>query len=289
MRPYDLMTACRVAAEEGDTQCIKISSFIFSDTSFMADFWTGLTGKNPDLFIRWLDVNGLIESYMEPLHKSKQCIEKYGLTTWDHQLATLKAVSELSKDLDLRMAALLHDVGKYMARKETAKGITFYNHHIAGADWVEQYLTNMGVAKITREKICTLIRGHMFRFDYPIKPATLRSWLLPLNESMVRNLFLLRIADRQGNASKRGRAPITLAMKDLFAAYQTLRSAPYPLFRGDIDLQDSDIEEAGFLCDVSRKRVWKEISGLLFDHPERNKRDILKSYLLKLPYRESVG
>lgn len=93
----------------------------------------------------------------------------HALPLWEH---TLAVVAGVSADLDLRWAALLHDVGKPASRKlNTKTGYHNYiKHDMIGAMMAASILRRLKMSNERVETVSRLIEEHL-RDDSPLKEA----------------------------------------------------------------------------------------------------------------------
>lgn len=121
---------------------------------------------------------------------------------WEHNLRTLQHAADKRWPLDLRLAALFHDVSKPETRRfsEEKKDYTFYGHDVVGGRLTRKILNDLKFSKEVVEKVSTLVRWHMF-FSDPDKVT------LSAVRRMIRNvgggpnmelLLNLRVCDRIG-------------------------------------------------------------------------------------------
>lgn len=98
------------------------------------------------------------------------------------------------RDLTLRWAALLHDVGKIpcFTTDENGRG-HFYGHAHAGADLADQILRRLKAPNALREQVVALIDAHMSRLEP--QRNLLRRRLSRLGQDSVEQLLLLQEAD----------------------------------------------------------------------------------------------
>ena len=61
----------------------------------------------------------------------------------------------------LRLAALLHDIGKPATRKITPDGVTFHHHEMEGARMSRTRLTTLRYPNAAIDDVCTLIELHL--------------------------------------------------------------------------------------------------------------------------------
>ncbi len=63
----------------------------------------------------------------------------------------------------MRLAALLHDIGKVSTRKQSDDGeYTFYNHEVIGARMVRKLMKRLKFSNTEMEIVNNLVINHMF-------------------------------------------------------------------------------------------------------------------------------
>lgn len=107
----------------------------------------------------------------------------------------IQAVDACPPDPVLRLAALLHDVGKLTTRKVTPEGrVIFHGHEAAGAEIALAACRRLRMPKRDTDHVVELVRMHMVSGDDVGKKA-IRRWVAANGEAWVRDLILLRRAD----------------------------------------------------------------------------------------------
>jgi poly(A) polymerase len=101
----------------------------------------------------------------DPIHRHKD--------VFHHTLAVLDNAISAEKqgpDLVLRLAALLHDIGKPRTREITPKGVTFHHHEVVGAQMTEARMKDLRFPTRLVEEVKTLVylhlRFHTFRLGW---------------------------------------------------------------------------------------------------------------------------
>lgn len=108
-----------------------------------------------------------------------------------------------SKDPLVRLATLLHDVGKSVTHNKTEEGvITFYNHEIIGASIVRNIAFRMHLPKKDREKLVRLVRWHQFSVDEKQTDKALRRFIKNIGPGDLGDILDLRIGDRLGGGAR---------------------------------------------------------------------------------------
>ncbi len=109
----------------------------------------------------------LLHQFGQPLLPMVGCTQnEYHLyDVWTHSLKTVEYIDPSGLDLpawELRLAALLHDVGKPATRTVDADGgVHFYEHDRVGAQIAAEWLRTLRYSNATVERVATLVRMHM--------------------------------------------------------------------------------------------------------------------------------
>jgi tRNA nucleotidyltransferase/poly(A) polymerase len=119
---------------------------------------------------------------------------------------TLQVLENVPQDLDLRFAALLHDIGKPLVKMQDKKGIHFYKHEIESEKLARKILNRLKFSKNEINKVCFLVRNHMKFKQFEdnlnnLKDKTIRKFLLEMGENF-EDLLLLVHADNLSHAKK---------------------------------------------------------------------------------------
>lgn len=109
-------------------------------------------------------------------------------TVYYHSLACCDAAPP---DLGLRLAALLHDIGK----PRTKEGPHFYRHEIVGEEMARATLARLRFPGDLIERVCRLVRHHMYAANDSLSEAAIRRFIHRVGPERVDDLFALRHAD----------------------------------------------------------------------------------------------
>jgi poly(A) polymerase len=96
-------------------------------------------------------------------HHQHKDVYAHSLTVLDQAIALEKADPEAeSPDLVLRLAALLHDIGKPATRRHEPRGrVSFHHHEVVGAKLVRKRLTALRFSKEIVEAVSRLTFLHL--------------------------------------------------------------------------------------------------------------------------------
>jgi tRNA nucleotidyltransferase (CCA-adding enzyme) len=117
---------------------------------------------------------------------------------WRHGMACMDACVG---DPVLRIAALLHDVGKPRSRafSEKTQDWTFYDHDRIGAEIADPICARLRFSTEERHRIVALVRHHLFHYDQ-WSDAAVRRWIRRVGTERIEDLYALNEADIRGKA-----------------------------------------------------------------------------------------
>jgi len=118
-----------------------------------------------------------------------------------HSLLALKNCR--SRDPIVKLATLLHDVGKPLTVKHDDQGvITFYNHEMAGAVIAGNIGRRLRLSNNDRERLVTLVRWHQFTVDERQTDSAIRRFITNVGKENLQDMLDLRTGDRLGGGAK---------------------------------------------------------------------------------------
>jgi len=119
---------------------------------------------------------------------------------WNHSLDALAACP--SPNPIVKLATLLHDVGKPIAYRQIKGKITFYGHEVVGARIVNKIAKRLHLSKKDGQLLWTLVRYHMFAYDPKMTDAAIRRFITRVGLININEMMMLRIGDRVGGGSQ---------------------------------------------------------------------------------------
>ena len=207
--------------------------------------------------------------------------QAHSFDVFEHLLRSLQAAADKKWLLEVRVAALLHDIGKPASRRwsDEKKDWTFHGHEVIGAKMAKKILSDLRFSKELSEKIIGLIRWHMF-FSDPDKVtlAAVRRTIKNVGQENIKDLLNLRICDRIGTGRPKEQ-PFRLR-KYMSMIDEALRD---PISVGMLQV------DGARLMEISKEEPGPKIGWILhalleevLDDPKKNTSDHLEKRSLEL-------
>ena len=186
---------------------------------------------------------------------------------FDHSLLSLDAVER--PDLVLRLAALLHDVGK----PETMADGHFHQHEFVGEHLARKILRRWKFPKDVVALVAHLIRHHMFWYQDVWTGSAVRRFIRNVGLDNIPALFELRRADNIGSGA---RAPRMYALDQLWLRVQEEIVRANAFSPRDLKVNGTDLmQELGIPQGPEVGRIIGELFERVLDDPELNTRESL--------------
>lgn len=119
-------------------------------------------------------------------------------TVFAHVLASLEKCP--SEKLEVRLAALFHDIGKPKSKRGEGEMATFHGHEYGGARAVEKIMNRMKYPRKVIDKTVLLVKNHMFYYNVDeVGESGVRRVVRKVGLENINDLIDVRIADRLGS------------------------------------------------------------------------------------------
>ncbi|MEA2687689.1 MAG: hypothetical protein QOD51_296 [Candidatus Eremiobacteraeota bacterium] len=238
--------------------------------------------RAPSAGIEILRTTGVLEHIWPELLEGVSVDQNdwHAYDVYRHNLETLDAAPR--GDMTLRLAALLHDVGKprTAAPREDGRGNSFYQHEHVGAEMVPEMLARLRLPNETVETVTHLVRQHMYSADPDAQDRTLRRFVRRIGPEHLDRLFALRWADIEGsglpkrddsNEQFEARVAAVLAEKPAFSVRDLAISG------GDVIalFERKSLAASGFRGDRRVGEVLHALFEEVTDDPSRNEAGLL--------------
>ncbi|MGH2449740.1 MAG: HD domain-containing protein, partial [Candidatus Limnocylindria bacterium] len=183
---------------------------------------------------------------------------------FEHSLATCDAAP--ANDLVLRLAALLHDVGK----PDTFADGHFHQHEFVGEAISRQILRRWRFPKDVIAQVSHLIRHHMFWYQEEWTGSAVRRFVRKVGLEHIPALFALRRADNIGSGA---RIPRMYALESLWLRVREEIEHATAFSKRDLVIDGHDImRELGVPQGPEVGRILDALFERVLDDPELNER-----------------
>ncbi|HTY39774.1 MAG TPA: HD domain-containing protein [Candidatus Paceibacterota bacterium] len=210
-------------------------------------------------------------------------------TVFEHNLRALDYAVQQNYSLEVRMAALLHDVAKPRVKGGDGPDSTFYNHEYVGAKMTLKILDNLRYSKEFAENVAHLVRHHMFYYNTDeVSAAGVRRFLARVGPETVDDLLKLREADRIGSG-----VPKAVPYKTRHLQFMIDKVKADPISPKMLKVKGEDVMKiAGIEPGPKVGQVLAILLEEVLDAPEKNESAALEKRvkeLTKLPEADLVA
>ena len=125
---------------------------------------------------------------------------------YEHSLRSLEEAAKHKFNLEVKLAALFHDIGKPATKEGEGPDSTFYNHDCVGAKFTLRILERLKFPNKFIDKVALLVKNHMFVSDPDrLTDAGARRLIARVGKENIPDLINLRISDRLGMGRPKAR------------------------------------------------------------------------------------
>lgn len=262
---------------------------------FRDEFLKMLMSPKPSQALEMMETTGLLSLFIPELLQCRgitQADERghHQFDVLDHLFASCDGASFYQFDSTTHLAALFHDIGKPLVRKEEMKAlnpsnpkklspiITFFNHEKASAQRASLILERLRLPKKHIQIVSHLILHHMFHYESSWSDAAVRRFVVRIGPEFIDALFNLRYCDVYGMT---GQPPLLhnsqwaltlIEFKDHIKKVLDEKSA---LSLKDLSVNGKDIMNLGIPSGKHIGMILEELFAMVVDNPGENERENL--------------
>ncbi len=198
-----------------------------------------------------------------------------------HLIKALEACT--NPDPIVRLACLLHDVGKPKTRVVQPDGVvTFYNHELVSTEIAFAIGKRLHLSKKDLIKLTKLVRYHQFTVDERQTDSAIRRVIRNVGKEYIYDLLDLRVADRIGSGS----APDSWRLQLFKQRIEEVQRQPFSV--RDLKIHGNDVMEtlhisSGPQVGTLLETLFKEVS----EQKLENTRKVLLKRLSQLAHKAS--
>lgn len=189
---------------------------------------------------------------------------------WEH---TIHAVEAAPADVALRLAMLLHDIGKPACKSTDEQGVDhFYGHPAVSARLADEMLQALKFDSKTRERVVLLVKRH----DVPLPPTgpAIRRWLSRLGPEAFFQLLEVKRADNMGQNLEKVRGRLA-ELGEIRAQAERILAEKQCLTLKDLAVNGRDVIAAGIEPGPEVGQVLEGLLKRILDGEIQNQRNAL--------------
>jgi tRNA nucleotidyltransferase (CCA-adding enzyme) len=256
---YSLDSYRKVSAERIRDEWTKALLAPLASRAFnimLAEGMLGITA--PEL----IDMNGCVQN------------RHHRYDVWEHTLRTVDGITH--KSLRLRLAALLHDVGKPVVRDVSPKtgDYVFHDHEIQGSRLADAIMRRLKFPNNLRDPVVALVRHHIVVYTASWTDSAIRRWINRVTQDLLWDVLELARADIAAKGYE-----VQLQIQSLDELEQRVKSvfASNQAFTvGDLAVSGKElIEELGLTPGPIIGSLLRSLLDEVMEAPEHNERERL--------------
>lgn len=206
--------------------------------------------------LKILDETRVLDEILPELTAGRNLEQRKDFHNYDVLEHSLKAV--LYADEKVRLAALIHDVGKPACYKETGR---FFNHDKRGETIARKIAARLKFDKKTTYQTVFLTRCHMVDLDLNMRESKVRLFIVE-NLKYFSDLMLLKQADFSAGKDDISIAPSVAKWQKI---YEKMKDEGAPFCIKDLDVSAADLMSSGVkqerLAEVFKMLLKKAVTG----------------------------
>lgn len=245
IRAVRFTTELRFLIEEKTFEAIKQNASLIKQIS-----WERITGElfkilstdYPYEGILMLRNTGLLEYILPEVERGFGIVQegpKHDRTydIGEHSLLSLKFCP--SKDPLVRLAALIHDIGKPDTIKVQEDGnVTFYGHDVVGGRLAKKVGERLRLSNKQIDKLIRLVRWHMFSVNEFQTDSAVRRFIKNVGLENIDDMMAVRIGDRLGGGTQK---EVSWRMEEFRKRIDEVMKKPFSI--SDLKVTGTDVME----------------------------------------------
>ena len=285
-------TYSEIFKEEIQKKALSISIERFRD-----EFEKILKSPLPSVGLKLLEETGLLALFIPEFSVCRGCVQSdyrafHKFDVLDHLFYACDGAP--SSKLNVRLAALFHDIGKPAAKRlvrETVldgekkdgstkeiETVTFYNHEALGEKITRSLMIRLKFSNEMINNVCHLVKEHMFHYEANWSDAAVRRFIMRVQPECMEDLYDLRLADMYGMYNEKvdlrysASIELLLELKERVQKELVKNSA---ISLKSLAVNGRDLMEAGIPAGKELGRILNELLNCVVEDPAMNTKEAL--------------
>lgn len=207
--PCRMLRACRFAGEVGIIEYTTLKAIRDNRLNIQwvakerirIELLKMMAMERSNMCIKYMVTTYLLPYVILPLQDCRGVVQNkyHAHDVYIHTMMALNSIT--SHNTLLKLAVLLHDIGKPVTKQKIDGEYHFYDHEQVGAIMTRELLTGLKFSTDEITYVCGLIANHMLELNLEMKDSTIRRYMSKL-PVLMEDLIKLRVADKKGNRAK---------------------------------------------------------------------------------------
>lgn len=275
---------------------------------FRDEFEKIMVSPKPSLGLKLLEETGLLDIFIPEFKVCRGCIQSdyrafHKFDVLDHLFYACDGAP--ADKLNVRLAALFHDIGKPAAKKiitekvldgekndgstKEIETITFYNHEAFGEKITQKLMTRLKFSNDMISNVCHLVKEHMFHYEANWSEAAVRRFIIRVKPKCLEDLYDLRIADMYGMYNEKVDLRYSASVKlllELKARVEKELSKKTALSLKSLAVNGRDLMQLGIPAGKELGRILNELLECVIEDPAMNDKEKLIETAKKIFYNK---
>ena len=267
---FDLEAETLAAIPPALETCAKVSSERVRD-----EIEKIIASDKPSRAFLPMEQTGLLRLFLPELAACRGVEQKgfHRFDVLDHSLLACDYAAARQFDQDVRIAALLHDVGKVPTRALGENGVwTFYQHEAESEKIARNILFRLRFPNALADSVCHLIKEHMFHYTDEWSDAAVRRFIVRVGKDNLGKTYRLRMADAYATAAVEP-GPNFLVDLERRVEKSLAESGAFSL--KDLAVNGNDLMAIGIRSGKTLGIILNELLETVLDDPAQNSRETL--------------
>ena len=231
-----------------------------------------LMSKVPTVGLRLLEQTGIMQHILPELTDCRR-IEQTKVGAQDvleHIYNTVDAAASFGYGLTVRLAALLHDIGKPSTMSINAYGIMrFHGHDIKSASMARDVMRRLKCSNKLTDEVCIIIENHMVRYRSDWTDGAVKRFIRRVGRENIDNLFELQWCDQ---IASEGRSRVD-EYDEFITRIHDLENQPMSI--KDLAVSGDDLAKAGIPKSKVMGEILNQLLEMVLDYPTLNTKETL--------------
>lgn len=287
---------------------IQAKAASISIERFRDEFEKIMSSPKPSVGLKLLEESGLLDIFIPEFKICRGCIQSdyrafHKFDVLDHLFYACDGAP--ADKLNVRLAALFHDIGKPAAKKilhETVldgekndgskkeiETITFYNHEAFGEKITQKLMTRLKFSNDMISNVSHLVKEHMFHYESNWSEAAVRRFIIRVKPECMEDLYDLRLADMYGMYNEKVDVRYSESVKlllELKARVEKELSKKTALSLKSLAVNGRDLMQLGIPAGKELGRILNELLECVIEDPAMNNKEMLIETAKKIFYNK---